>query len=88
MIDAIGKHSRQSRLPIPDVPPEKQAPIVALVEQILAAKKHKNQTSEVYKTSEVSPQTDITAIEAEIDRLAYAPYGLTDEEIVVVEGVV
>ena len=27
------------QLPIPDVPPELQAPIVALVEQILAAKK-------------------------------------------------
>ena len=27
------------QLPIPDVPPEKQAPIVALVEQILAAKR-------------------------------------------------
>ncbi|EKD80960.1 MAG: hypothetical protein ACD_39C02073G0001, partial [uncultured bacterium] len=27
------------QLPIPDVPPEKQAPIVALVELIMAAKK-------------------------------------------------
>ncbi len=61
------------QLPIPDVPPEKQTPIVALVEQILAAKK-------ADKTS------DISALEAEIDRLVNDIYGLTAEEIVVVEG--
>jgi hypothetical protein len=31
-------------------------------------------------------QTGILALEAEIDRLVYALYGLTDEEIAVVEG--
>jgi hypothetical protein len=31
-------------------------------------------------------QTDIPALEAEIDRLVYALYGLTDEEIAVVKG--
>jgi adenine-specific DNA-methyltransferase len=46
-----------------------------------------NQTSEVSKTSEVSPLiTDVSALEAEIDRLVYALYGLTDDEIDVVEG--
>ena len=29
---------------------------------------------------------DVPRLEAEIDRLVYALYGLTDEEIVVVEG--
>jgi len=39
------------------------------------------------KTSEVSPQvTDVPQLEAEIDRLVYALYGLTEEEIAVVEG--
>jgi len=34
-----------------------------------------------------NPQTtDIPALEAEIDRLVYALYGLTEEEIAVVEG--
>jgi adenine-specific DNA-methyltransferase len=71
------------QLPIPDVTPEKQAPIVALVEQILAAKK-----SPPVPLSEVGSenQTNIPALEAEIDRLVYALYGLTDEEIAVVEG--
>ena len=33
-----------------------------------------------------NPLTDVAALEAEIDRLVYALYGLTEEEIVVVEG--
>lgn len=33
-----------------------------------------------------NPPTDIPTLEAEIDRLVYALYGLTDEEIAVVEG--
>jgi len=61
------------QLPIPDVPPEKQAPIVTLVEQILAAK-----TAD--KTA------DITALEAKIDILVSTLYGLTENEIGVVEG--
>ena len=31
--------------------------------------------------------TDIPALEAEIDRLVYTLYGLTEEEIAVVEGI-
>lgn len=71
------------QLPIPDVPPEKQAPIVALVEQILAAKK-----SPPTPLSEEGSenQTDISVLEAEIDSLVYALYGLTDDEIAVVKG--
>jgi len=96
------------KLPIPDVPPEKQAPIVALVEQILAAKKQ--DVVGAKQASSASPafggdpdkgeageslasplqnqnlQTDIPALEAEIDRLVYALYKLTDEEIALVEG--
>ena len=60
--------------------------IVVLVDQMLAAKNNINQTSEVSKTSEVFPPTDIPALEAEIDRLVYALYSLTEEEIAVVEG--
>jgi hypothetical protein len=61
------------QLPIPDVTPEKQAPIVALVEKILEAK-HAHQIA------------NIPVLEAEIDRLVYALYGLMDEEIAVVAG--
>ncbi|MFZ3207443.1 MAG: TaqI-like C-terminal specificity domain-containing protein [Geobacteraceae bacterium] len=75
------KRNHLAQLPIPNVPPEKQAPIVALVERILAAKK-----SPPPPLSQRGEQTDIPALEAEIDRLVYALYGLTDEEIAVVEG--
>jgi len=96
-------------LPIPDVPLEKQAPIVVLVEQILAAKrqdvvgaKQASSASPAFggdpgkgeaDESLASPlqnqnllTTDIPALEAEIDRLVYALYNLTDEEIALVEG--
>jgi hypothetical protein len=66
--------------------------VIKLVQQILTAKQgvgaplQENQTCEVLETSQVSPQTDIPDLEAEIDRLVYALFGLTDEEIAVVEG--
>ena len=62
-----------SHLPIPATSPEKQAPIVALVDSILAAKAS-------------DPAADVAALEAEIDRLVYALYNLTPEEIAIVEG--
>jgi hypothetical protein len=51
------------------------------VERILAAKK-----SPPPPLSQRGEQTDIPALEAEIDRLVYALYGLTEEEIALVEG--
>ena len=47
--------------------------IAETVDRILAAKK-------------ADPAADTSALEAEIDRLVYKLYGLTDEEIAVVEG--
>lgn len=52
---------------------KKQQPIISLVDRILSAKK-------------ANPQADTTAEEHEIDRLVYALYGLTEEEIAIVEG--
>ena len=49
------------------------AQIAALVDRILEAKK-------------ADPSADTTALESEIDALVYKLYGLTDEEIAVVEG--
>jgi len=43
-----------------------------IVDQILTAKK-------------ANPNADTTALEAEIDKLVYELYGLTDEEIAIVE---
>ena len=60
-------------IPIPPATPAEQAPIIALVERILAAKG-------------ADAAADTAAWEAEIDRLVYALYGLTGEEVAVVEG--
>ena len=51
-----------------------QQKIVILVDRILAAKKS-------------DPQADTSALEHEIDRLVYQLYGLTEEEIAIIEQV-
>ena len=51
-------------LPIPDVSPQQQQPIVALVEQILTAKR-------------ANPGADISALEAELDHAVALLYGTT-----------
>ena len=59
------------KLPIPDVPAERQAPIVAIVDQILTVKL-------------ANQNADITALETEVDRLVSELYGkaegVTDAE--------
>jgi len=62
-----------SVIPIPNVPPTQQAPIIVLVDQILSAKKS-------------SPQADTSDLEQQIDTLVYELYGLTEEEIKIVGG--
>ena len=59
-------------LPIPDVTTEQQAPVIRLVDEILAAKR-------------ADPNADTADLETEIDQLVYKLYGLTDEEIAAVE---
>lgn len=61
------------KLPIPTVSLTRQMEFVALVDQILAAKKQ-------------DPSTDTSELEKKIDRLVYKLYGLTDAEIAIVEG--
>lgn len=41
---------------------------------------------ELQRVIEANPQADTSALEAEIDRLVYALYGLTPDEIAIVEG--
>lgn len=60
-------------IPVPSATREQQAPIVALVDRILEAKRG-------------NADADTSAWEAEIDRLVYALYGLTAEEIALVEN--
>ena len=59
-------------IPIPSATPAQQEPIIALVDKILAAKK-------------ANPQADTSKEEAEIDTLVYNLYGLTDDEIAIIE---
>lgn len=59
------EHLRQ--LPIPDASAVQQAPIIALVDKILIAKK-------------VDQHADTSVWEAEIDRLVYDLYGVPEEE--------
>ena len=59
------------KLPIPNTTPMQQ-PIIALVDKILAAKK-------------ADPQADTGAWEAEIDFLIYKLYGLSYDEVLVVD---
>jgi hypothetical protein len=61
------------KFPIPTFALEKQKPVECLVDRILAAKQR-------------DANADTSALEREIDHLVYALYGLTPEEIKIVEG--
>ena len=61
------------RLPIPEITTAEEQPFGKLVNQILTAKA-------------ADPLADTGELEADIDRLVYKLYGLTEEEIAVVEG--
>jgi hypothetical protein len=79
-----------SKLPFPDInlsqksDKDKHDRLVALVDSMLALK--------IRERGETLPQTkimlgrQIAAVDAQIDALVYALYGLTEEEIGVVEG--
>ena len=59
-------------IPVPRISDASQAPLIDLVNQILKAK-------------DTAPDTDTCDLEAEIDKLVYQLYDLTDEEIAVIE---
>ena len=60
-------------LPIPDVSPEQQEPIVKLVDQILDAKR-------------TNLHAEVSELEDEIDQLVYELYDLTPNEVEIVDG--
>ena len=60
-------------IPIPTATASQQAPIIALVDEILAMKKD-------------NPQADTSELETRIDNLVYDLYDLSNEEKKVVEG--
>ena len=61
------------RLPIPEIPEADQQPYIKLVDQAMLSKA-------------ANSDADTGTEESEIDRLVYELYGLTDEEIAVIEG--
>ena len=61
------------QFPIAKASKEQQQPVIELVNKILEAKRS-------------NPITDTSALKREIDGLVYELYGLTEEEINVVEG--
>ncbi len=60
------------QLPIPSATPAQQQEIITLVDKILAAKK-------------ANGMADTSELEQEINKLVYSLYGLTNEEIIIVE---
>ncbi len=61
------------RLPIPDISPERQLPLIDLVDRVLVAKAD-------------DPTADTVKLENKIDEVVYQLYGLTEAEIAIVEG--
>ena len=61
-----------SEIPMKRIAPDEQKPFIKLVDRILAAKQR-------------DAEADVSALEREIDELVYALYGLTPEEIKIVE---
>jgi len=61
-----------SEIPIKKIPLSAQQPFITLVDQILTAKKK-------------DPNADTSAFERQIDKMVYALYDLTPEEIEIVE---
>jgi len=61
------------QIPLPETLEKNQEQLIHIVSKILTAKKS-------------NPTADTNSLEAEIDRLVYELYGLTEEEIKIVEG--
>jgi len=61
---------------VKNITKDKQLPFINLVDQILAAK----------RADPAGGQADTSALEGEIDQLVYQLYGLSEDEIAIVEG--
>ena len=66
------KHALE-KLPVVKIPVSQQQSFIALVDQMLDAK-------------QTDPNSDVSALENEIDNLVYELYNLTQDEIAIVEG--
>ena len=71
------------KLPVKDIDLKAQQPFITLVDKILAAKK-KDTSADT--SLPVRDRTQTGALEHQIDQMVYELYGLTPEEISIVEG--
>ena len=69
-----------SEIPIKKIHESEQKPFIELVDRILAITKDKDYLQNPQK------QAQVQALGREIDHLVYQLYGLTEEEIRIVEG--
>jgi hypothetical protein len=69
------KKNHVEELPIPNATTSQQKPIIEAVKKILA-------------TKQANPTADTSALERNIDQQVYTLYGLSAEEIAIVEGTV
>ncbi len=67
-------------LPIPNIPESEQAPFVDLTSRILSLTQ-----SDDYSVN-AEKQKQVTSLQAQIDRLVYALYGITDDEMKIIES--
>ncbi|MHB9053605.1 MAG: Eco57I restriction-modification methylase domain-containing protein [Thermoleophilia bacterium] len=73
------KWSKIRKLPIPDVQPDSQVPIITLVDNILEITQAGDYLQNIAK------QAEVRKYEKQIDQLVYNLYGLSPEEIKIIE---
>jgi hypothetical protein len=78
------------QFPIAKATDEQKAPIIEHVNKILSAKQQHTPQSplgiESYRLERGEDNADTSALERQIDKMVYALYALTPEEIAIVEG--
>jgi hypothetical protein len=62
-----------NNLPLPGLSPAERNQLISIVDHILAAKR-------------TDPLADTSSVEADIDRVVYQLYGLTENEIAIITG--
>ncbi|MEA2050993.1 MAG: N-6 DNA methylase [Campylobacterota bacterium] len=94
----IGAKAYVEQIPIPEIATEKQQPFINLVDNILTSKetikKYKKHFDSLNAIEKIEIKEEIEKLENsieqsinEIDSMVYKLYGLSDEEIKIVEGV-
>ena len=66
--------------PIPEVAEESQSQVVSVVDKILTITRNSDYLNDPTK------QVNVRKLEAQIDQMVYDLYGLTDDEVAIVEG--